>query len=199
MRLKLLSAAAALCASLGFASLTATAQVAPAAIVGGLPIGIGVGFSRYQLDYGSGRFMEGPVVRASVGLFHGAGIDISARSIFIDTPPQLTRMQQNTFLVGAFYEAPPIFHVQPFVRFAGGLGTDEFPSRDIHYTRDSFTVYAPSGGVEIPVSRKVSIRAEYEYQFWRQYQGPNDLTPQGATLGVTYYLRGRHLRPHPLS
>jgi opacity protein-like surface antigen len=172
------------------------AQVAPAATVGGFPIGVGVGISRYDLDYGPGRYMEGAVVRASVGLFHGLGVDVNARSIFMNTPASLTRMQQNTFLAGAFYEAHPIFHVQPFVRFAGGLGTIEFPSRNPAYTRDSYTVYAPSGGVEVPVSRKVSIRAEYEYQFWKDFQSNNDLTPQGWTLGVTYYVRGRHIRPH---
>jgi opacity protein-like surface antigen len=172
------------------------AQVAPAATVGGFPIGVGAGFSRYDLDYGPGRYMEGAVARASVGLFHGLGVDVDARSIFVDTPASLTRMQQSTFLGGAFYEPNPIFHVQPFVRFGGGLGVIEFPSGNPAYSRDSYTVYAPSGGVEVPVSRKVSIRAEYEYQFWKQYHGPRDLTPQGWTLGVTYYLRGRHLRSH---
>jgi opacity protein-like surface antigen len=194
MRLKVLCAAAALCASFGIASFQAAAQVAPAASVGGLPIGVGVGFSRYLLDYGPGRYMEGPVARASVGLFHGLGVDVSARSLFMDTPSALTRMEQSTFLLGGYYEASPILHIQPFARFAGGIGVIEFPSRNPAYTRDSYTVYAPSGGVEVPVTRKLSIRAEYEYQFWKQFHGPNDLTPRGATLGVTYYLRGRHLR-----
>jgi hypothetical protein len=175
-----------------------TAQVAPAATVGGFPIGIGVGMSRYLLDYGPGRYMEGPVVRVSVGLFHGLGVDADARSLFMNTPSPLTRMQQNTFLAGAFYEARPIFHIQPFARFGAGLGTIEFPSNNPAYTRDSYTVYAPSGGIEVPVSRKVSIRGEYEYQLWQQFHGPNDLTPRGATLGVTYYVGGRHVRPHPM-
>jgi hypothetical protein len=64
------------------------------------------------------------------------------------------------------------------------------------YTRDSYAVAAPSGGLEIPITRKVYFRGEYEYQFWRQYHGPNDLTPQGGTVGVTYYLRAMRERPH---
>jgi opacity protein-like surface antigen len=175
------------------------AQVAPAARVGGRAIGIGAGFSDYDLDYGPGRRMQGLVARASIGIFHGLGIDVNARTIFMDTPPQLTRMQQNTFLAGAFYEAPPIWRVRPFARFAGGLGTIEFPSGNPLYTRDSYTVYAPSAGVEYPIVDKVYVRAEYEYQFWKEYHGGHYLNPKGVTLGVTYYLRGMHVRPHPMN
>jgi opacity protein-like surface antigen len=176
----------------------AHAQVKPAARIGGLPIGVGFGISSYNLDYGPNRRMEGPVIRASVGVFHGFGIDVSARSIFMFTPPTLSRMQQSTFLAGGFYEGPLKFHMRPFARYAGGIGVIEFPSNNPYYTRDAFTVYAPSGGVEIPVVEKVYIRAEYEYQFWKKYQGPNDLTPQGYTIGVTYYVTGMHTRRHDL-
>lgn len=173
------------------------AQVAPSARVGGLPIAVGVGISDYNLDYGPGRRMQGAVVRAGWNLFHGIGIDGNARTIFMNTPTQLTRMQQTTFLGGVYYEAPPIFRIHPFVRMGAGVGLIEFPSRNPLYTRDTFTVLAPSGGIEYPITRKVFARAEYEYQFWRDYLGPNSLTPQGGTIGVTYYFSGMHVRPHP--
>jgi hypothetical protein len=174
------------------------AQVAPSARVGGFPIGIGAGMSSFNLDYGHGRRMEGPVVRASIDLWHGIGLDASARSIFMFTPSALSRMQQTTLLAGAFYEGPEKFHVRPFVRFAGGKAIIEFPSNDPKYTRGSGPLYAPSGGVEIPVSLKVALRADYEYQIWPNYQGNHALTPQGFTLGFTYYLSGMHRRPHPM-
>jgi opacity protein-like surface antigen len=173
------------------------AQVAPAANQGGRPIGFGVGFSRYDLDYGPGRYMEGPVGRASVGIFHGFGIDGSARAIFMNTPPELTRMQQNTFLAGAYYETQPLIgRLRLFGRFAGGIGTIEFPSHNPLYTRDSYTVYAPSGGIEYPIVPKVFLRADYEYEFWKHYHGTNDLNPEGFTIGVTYYVQGMHARRH---
>jgi hypothetical protein len=131
-----------------------------------------------------------------VGIFHGIGLDGNARSLFINTPPQLTRMQQNTFLGGVFYESPSVWRLRPFVRFGAGLGTIEFPSRNPFYTRDAYTVLAPSGGLEYPITRKVYFRAEYEYQDWKQYHGPRDLNPQGGTVGVTYYLRGMRERRH---
>jgi hypothetical protein len=50
----------------------------------------------------------------------------------------------------------------------------------------------------VPVSHKLALRGEYEYQFWPNYQGNHALTPQGYTVGFTYYLNGMHRRPHPL-
>jgi opacity protein-like surface antigen len=173
------------------------AQVAPSAKVNGIPLAISVGMSDYDLDYGPGRRMQGPVVRAGAEVFHGLGIDLSARALFMNTPSQLTRMQQNTFLGGVYYDTPALWRVHPFVRFGAGIGNIEFPSKDPKYTRDDFLVYAPSGGIEYPVTRKLSIRAEYEYQSWQNYLGKNTLNPQGGTVGVTYYVSGRHLRPHP--
>ena len=190
-------AAAAFSFLFGIGSHHAFAQVTPAAKVSGLPISISVGVSDYDLDYGPSRRMQGLVIRGGYEFFHGVGIDVDARTIFMNTPSPLTRMQQNTFLGGVYYEVPHPWRVRPFVRWGGGLGTIEFPSKNPLYTRDSYTVYAPSGGVEIPVVHRVAIRGEYEYQFWHQYHGPNDLTPQGYTIGVTYSLSDRHIRPHP--
>jgi outer membrane protein with beta-barrel domain len=199
MRFKAFCTTAALLFVSGIGFDMAKAQVAPAAIGGGRPIGISVGVSDYNLDYGTGRRMQGLVLRGGVGIFHGLGIDGNARTIFMNTPSQLTRMQQNTFLGGVYYESPSFWRVRPFVRFGAGLGTIEFPSRNPAYTRDSYTVFAPSGGLEFPITRKVYLRGEWEYQFWRQYQGPNYLTPQGGTVGVTYYLSGMRSRPHRLN
>jgi Outer membrane protein beta-barrel domain len=196
MRIKLLLTAAVLSFFAGLGSLTATAQVAAAAHSGGLPIGFGVGMSGYYLDYSQNRWMEGPVVWANVRVFRGFGIDASARSIFMNTPASLTRMQQNTFLGGVYYEGPKIWRVRPYARFGAGLGTIEFPSHNPLYTRDSYMVTAPSGGIEIPVSYHIAIRTEYEYQFWKDYQGPRYLNPQGPTVGVKYYLRGRNFHMH---
>jgi hypothetical protein len=175
------------------------AQVAPAAKVDGIPLAISIGMSDYNLDYGPGRRMQGPVIRAGSEIFHGIGVDISARAIFMDTPAQLTRMQQNTFLGGVYYDAPAFFRIRPFVRMAAGVGNIEFPSRNPKYTRDDFTVLAPSGGIEYPIVNKVFLRLEYEYQDWQDFQGRGSLNPQGGTVGVTYYVHGRHLRPHPMN
>jgi len=178
--------------------LATQAQVGPSAKVEGIPFAFSVGVSDYGLDYGSGRRMQGLAIRGGSEVFHGLGIDISARTLFMNTPSELTRMQQNTFLGGVYYDAPSIFRLRPFVRFGGGIGNIEFPSKNPSYTRDDFTVYAPSGGVEYPIVNKVFFRAEYEYQIWKDYMGNHSLNPQGGTVGVTYYVHGIHVRPHAL-
>jgi len=193
MRLKVLIAAIAVSALTSSAP-SLKAQVAPAARVGGMPISVGFGISSYDLDYGPGRRMEGADLRAGIGIFHGIGIDASARSIFMFTPAALSRMQQNTFLGGVYYDGMHFGRVRPFVRAAGGLGTIEFPSRNPKYTRDSYTVYAPSVGAEFRITPKVALRAEYEYQFWKEFQGPRYLNPEGYTIGVNYYIRPHRYR-----
>lgn len=196
MRLKLLFPAAAFLLFSCAGSRLGMAQVAPAARVSGIPLTVSVGISDYNIDYGRGRRMEGVVGRVGYELFHGIGIDGNARTIFMNTPSGVSRMQQTTYLGGVFYKPPVHWAVQPFVRMGGGIGVIEFPSRNPFYTRDSYSVYAPSGGVEVPVMARLAIRGEYEYQFWKEYHGPNDLTPQGYTIGVTYAIGGRHMRPH---
>ena len=133
MQWKAISAAL-LCAAMCSATNLA-AQVAPTAKLGGYPIGVGVGLSRYYLDYGPGRYMEGPVAWANISLFHGLGVDGSARSIFMFTPDSLTRMQQSTFLGGVHYEGWRRGRVRPFARVGGGTGLIEFPSRNPFYTQ----------------------------------------------------------------
>jgi len=189
---------AALCAGILISySHQAAAQVAPQARLGGWPVYAGIGISRYNLDYGPGRYMEGATGWVGVNLFHGLGVDGSARSIFMNTPTQLTRMQQNTFMGGVHWYTPHFGLAHPYVRMGGGIASIAFPSRDPNYTRDTYSVYAPSGGVDFRVVDHVYIRGEYEYQFVKEFHGPHDLTPQGWTIGAIYSFRGRNPRPHP--
>lgn len=190
----------ALCAGLLISlSWPAAAQVAPSARVGGLPIYVGVGISRYYLDYGPGRYMEGAVGWAGIDLFHGFGVDGSARAIFMNTPATLTRMQQNTYLGGVHYNFRMIGRVRPYARMGGGIGDIEFPSKNPLYTRDSYSVFAPSAGADIRIVDHVAIRGEYEYQFWKDYQSPHYLNPQGWTIGAVYSFSNSRLRPHHLN
>jgi len=69
----------------------------------------------------------------------------------------------------------------------GGFGGISFENkRDPLYTHDTRTIFALGGGADIHVWNKVSIRADYEYQWWRQLFGPHDLNPNGFTIGGVY-------------
>jgi opacity protein-like surface antigen len=168
------------------------AQVAPAAKIGGFPLGIGAGLSDYSVDYGPGRRMLGASVWADYSLFHGLGVAVEGTSIFADKPSALTRMRQDTIKGGAIYRTRPHFGIRPYAKALIGIGSIDFPSANPLYTHDTYTMWAFGGGAEYKVWRTLYARGDYEYQFWDQYHGPNFLNPNGFTIGATYYLRGLH-------
>ncbi|WP_263357370.1 porin family protein [Acidicapsa ligni] len=173
-------------------TLPVLAQVAPAARISGLPLGVGAGLSDYSVDYGPGRRMLGVSAWADYSLFHGLGIEAEGTSILWDKPSSLPRMKQETIKGGAIYKYHQVFHVRPYVKGLIGLGKIDFPSINPLYTQDTFTMYAIGGGVEYKVWKTLSVRGDYEYQYWSNYQGSNYLNPNGFTIGATYYLRGVH-------
>lgn len=168
------------------------AQVAPSVKISGLPLGVGGGLSDYYLDYGQGRRMLGISAWADYDLFHGLGIEAEGTAIDFDRPSTLPRMKQNTIKGGAIYRARAFWGVRPYAKALIGIGSIDFPSNNPLYTHDTFTVTAFGGGVEYRVWSTVYVRGDYEYQMWHQYQGPNNLTPNGFTIGATYYFRKIH-------
>lgn len=177
---------------LAFSGLPVYAQVAPAVKINSLPLGVGGGFSDYNLDYGRGRRMYGASAWANYDLFHGVGVYAEGTSIFAGKPSSLTRMRQDTGKGGVIYRAHPFFGIRPFAKAVIGVGSIDFPSGNPHYTHDTYTVWAFGGGGEYKLWKTLYARADYEYQFWHQYHGPRDLNPSGFTVGATYYLRGLH-------
>lgn len=70
--------------------------------------------------------------------------------------------------------------------------------------KGSYFVYAPKGSVDFRLSHRLSLRADYEYQFWPSFAGPpsysatgalipnnSGLTPNGVSVGVTYRFLGQ--------
>ncbi len=168
------------------------AQVAPSVKISGLPLGVGGGLSDYSLDYGPGRRMLGFSGWADYELFHGLGVEAEGTAIFLDKPASLQRMKQYSFKGGAIYRARPFWGVRPYVKGLIGIGSIDFPSNNPLYTHDTYTMEALGGGVEYRVWSTVYVRGDYEYQIWDQYHGPYNLTPNGFTIGATYYFRKVH-------
>src|ERR1035441_8859162 len=119
------------------------AQVAPAAKISGLPLGVGVGLTDFQTDYykpnipyWSGR-MVGISAWGDYSIFHGLGVEVEARTIFADKPTPVARSGQKLYgdglketmaQGGIIYKYHPIFKIRPFVKAVGGIGRVQFPS-----------------------------------------------------------------------
>lgn len=173
-------------------TLPVLAQVAPAARVRTIPLGVGAGFTDYDLDYGQSRRMLGVSAWADYSIFRGLGIEVEGTSIFADRPDTLTRMRQDSIKGGIIYRYHQVFHVRPYAKVLGGLGSIDFPSSNPLYTHDTYTLWAAGGGLEYKLWRPLYLRGDYEYQNWVDYRGNQALNPNGFTVGATYYLSGIH-------
>lgn len=188
------------------ASLSGMAQVAPAAKISGLPLGVGVGFSDYDTDYyypylpyWSGR-MTGISAWADYSIFHGLGVEVEGTSLFGNKPTSFLpadevhgSLSEESIQGGLIYKYHPVFKVRPFGKFMGGVGRIDFPSTNPFYTSENSGLFSAGGGIEYRLWRTVSLRGEYEYQWWRDFRsGSQSLNPNGFTIGATYYLRGIH-------
>jgi opacity protein-like surface antigen len=201
MRLKLVLAALLACGTL-----PVLAQVAPAVKIGGLPLGVGAGFSDFDTDYyrpdlpeWSGR-MTGASAWVDYSITHGFGVEVEGTTIFGGkptpfVPPDEIRgsLKEESIQGGVIYKYHPVFKLRPYGKFLGGVGRIDFPSTNPFYLYENTGVLSASGGVEYKLWRTVFLRGEYQYQWWLDFRsGSQKLNPSGLTVGATYYLRGIH-------
>jgi hypothetical protein len=64
-----------------------------------------------------------------------------------------------------------------------GYGKMTFP---FGYGYGTFTDLAFGAAVDHQMSRKLSVKADFEYQYWPVWLNNSSLTPYGATVGVGY-------------
>jgi hypothetical protein len=187
------------------------AQVAPAAKIGGLPLGVGVGFVDYDTDYyypyipyWTGR-MEGVSAWANYSVWRGFGVAVEGTEILGGSPTPKDplnssatfyggNLKEATAQAGVIYRYHQVFKVRPFVQALGGFGKVNFPDLNPLYVSESTPIYSFGGGLEYHIWNNFWVRGQYEYQIWDGYRSGSPFHPQGATGGVTYYLRGVHKR-----
>jgi hypothetical protein len=196
-------------------SATANSQSVPAATEGrtSQTLMLGVGFSDYDTDWTYGLFsrtvaksgpLNGTAVRmegVSVWLdwkptelptrLRGLGIEVEGRDVNFGKPSTLPRLRQDTGLGGLIYSHPIHRTFHPYVKYLAGIGSIDFPDlRFPNYTHDTRTLTAPGGGLEYSLGRGLTVRGDYEYQFWPKFLGTQlTLDPNGYTVGVSYSIR----------
>lgn len=96
---------------------------------------------------------------------------------------QYEGIYQDNYLVGPKL---PVYHFWKATVYGKALGGYSKMSFDNFGNHGKFTDIAFGGGVDIKMTRKISIRAaDFEYQYY-PYWGNTTLSPYGVSMGVGY-------------
>jgi len=171
----------------------------------GAGLDVGAQFSVFNPDYycpssspfdcgGPGHLMKGIGAFADYRVLGRLGIEGEGRWLLWDGGGQT----EGNYLVGPRFRVLRIRKFALFPKFLVGAGT----ITTAHYpapgsVKGSFFVYAPGATVGYKVSRKVTLRADYELQRWPGFgvtlNGVHHgaITPTGFSFGASYKVFGR--------
>jgi opacity protein-like surface antigen len=194
MRLKLV-----LSGLLLVSALPVVSQIVPSATQGGIPITVGAAFSDYYTDFSA--WESGITAWADWNSFgdsrltRGLGVELEGRDLNFHRTGDNANLREQTGGAGPLYHWRHFDRIQPYGKFLVGFGGIYFSNRpgDL-YTHDTRAVFAPGGGAEYRVWRMVSIRGDYEYQFWPDFFHYHTFNPYGITVGATYDFGRLHAR-----
>lgn len=111
---------------------------------------------------------------------------------------------ESNYLGGGRYRAYRFHRLDAWVKMLVGAGLITTPYFPVAGSlKGSYFAYAPGGTLQFRLTDRISLRGDYEYQFWPSFSGPptysstgalvqhnNGLTPNGFSLGVTYRFLG---------
>jgi len=111
---------------------------------------------------------------------------------------------ESNYLGGARYRAFRRGRLDGWVKMLGGAGLITTPYFPVAGSlKGSYFAIAPGGTLQFRLTDRISLRGDYEYQFWPAFTGPptysstgalvehnNGLTPNGFSLGVSYRFLG---------
>jgi hypothetical protein len=189
------SFAALFCILLVAGALSAHAQVVPAATGRALSITAGGLASAFQPDYAGGG-----IASTSSNRLYGVGayVDVKFTRWFqVEAEGrwlrynQLYNIYQDNYLIGPRLPIPHlhIWRATPYAKVLVGFGNMNFEFNEAH---GRYTDIAYGGGVDIRVTRRISVRAiDFEYQQWPKWPdlpgvASTPLYPYGASVGVGY-------------
>ncbi len=160
---------------------------------GKVPFTVGAGVSNFSDDWGvlnprqtgmsvwvDWRFPHMPRV------LNGLGVEFEGRTLQWGTPSYLPGHRMDTALGGPIYQFRRYKRIRPFGKYLLGIGSIDFPIPGSNYNHDTRVVFEPGVGADLRVWNSISVRGTYDYQFWHQIFGLNDLNPNGFTIGAVY-------------
>jgi hypothetical protein len=154
-------------------------QAAPSAFRSPISLNVGGMLSVFEVNYVPAK-IGGIGAYVDLNVFHGVGVEGEARWQRFHEPYGYS---QDNYLAGPRVQVLHFWKARPYVKVLGGFTNMNF-GQGIGTGR--FTTVAFGGGVDLRLTRKISVRAvDAEYQWWPDYFGTN-LTPYGLSAGVSY-------------
>jgi len=135
----------------------------------------GAGGSYYTLGYGD-RKLVGLTGWVDYDTVRRYGIEAEGR--WLDWQ-QTANVHDETFLLGPRYHMN-YGRLQIYAKGLVGFGKFNFP---YNYATGNYFVIAPGGGVDYRLSRRWSVRSDFEYQIWPQFTF-GSMSSAGITVGL---------------
>jgi hypothetical protein len=168
----------------------ASSQVAPSAYDSSRNIWAGAEYSNFLPDFGPPQRLSGIGVYVDLNVTSRLGVEGEARFQRFNG---FYGESQDNYLIGPEVILLHRGKLRPYAKVLFGIGQNDFP---LTIGTGKYFILAPGGGVDYRLSRRISLRAEYEYQFWPSAPGvagepSNGMKPNGFSAGFAYKLFGR--------
>jgi hypothetical protein len=188
------------------------AQSSESAVGGETSITAGVEMSTFNPDWGCANGaplgcsaeLYGPTAVVDFDLHRKYGLEGEAR--WLHWGGATGGMIQSNYIAGPHYRLYQLHRFSLWGKLE--LGGAWFTSPDYPAAgslKGSYFIYSPGVTFNYGLTRRIGIRADYEYQIWPSFVGPpsfdpatgnvlqhaSGLTPNGLSVGVTYKFLGR--------
>ena len=109
-------------------------------------------------------------------------------------------MVESNYLLGGRYRIYRWSRMNIWAKFllgGGWITTPNYPQAGS--LKGSYFAYVPGISADYPISHRISLRADYEYEIWPSFVGPptgatlhnHGLTPNGVSVGFVYRIFGQ--------
>ncbi len=148
---------------------------------------VGGGFSLADADYDHPK-LRGETVYASFDFKPHFGVEIDFHQV---NAPQPSKIYERSYEVGGRYVRHyGIFNPYARLMYGRGVFNYQYDVANLAYNMADVGV-----GVDVNVTRRINVRADYEYQQWFSFRGnlnnPDSsiLSPQVFTIGAAYHFQ----------
>jgi len=176
-----------LCFALCTGASAVRAQVVPSATMSEPRLSVGALGAVFQPDYkGTGVAAEAPNrlygwgTYVDLNLRHWIQLEGEARWLRANVRENV---REDNYLFGPRVPLPRYWRLHPYGKALFGWSRMNF---QYNYAYGRFADIALGGGVDIPLNRRITIRAvNFEYQMWPNWVN-GTLKPYGGDVGISY-------------